>query len=66
MYTDFCSLECLFIHIYAPTHIMTESTEPAGAASPIGNKVSAYNFDARYEPGTLTNTIDKILCTKPM
>ena len=31
----------------AATHIITDNTEPAGAASPIGNSVAGNSFEAR-------------------
>ena len=53
-------------HTNAPTQIITESMDPAGAASPIGNNVSAKNFEARYEPGTRRQMIAIILWMNPM
>ena len=41
--------------------MITDIREPAGAASPIGNSVSANIFDAKYDPGTLTNVMAIIL-----
>lgn len=39
-----------------------ENKDPAGAASPIGNKVAAKYFDAKYAPGIRTKRIDMELC----
>ena len=50
----------LFNNINAVTQIATDTSDPAGAASPIGY------FDARYEPGTRTNVIEIILCRNPI
>ena len=47
--------------IKAITHIITDTTEPAGDAIPIGKRVSVYIFDNRYENGILTQTIDNKL-----
>ena len=48
--------------IKAITHIITDNTEPAGDAIPIGKRVSVYIFYNRYENGILTQTIDNKLC----
>ena len=56
----------LFNNINAVTQIATDTSDPAGAASPIGYSVSVKYFDARYEPGTRTNVIEIILCRNPI
>ena len=43
--------------------IISDSSEPTGAASPIGPRCSGYHLDARYAPGILIATTDIILCT---
>ena len=43
-------------------HTITDSNEPAGAASPIGKSVVGKYFDAKKAPGTRTNTMDNTLC----
>ena len=60
------NLPLRFRYIYAHTHIITDNSEPAGAASPIGKSVSPNSFEARYEPGTRTKVIDIILCINPI
>lgn len=40
---------------------MSENSEPIGAASPIGDKLSGYHFDAKYAPGTLIKITDAML-----
>lgn len=47
-------------------HIITDRNEPIGAAIPIGNKVSAYIFDARYDSGMRAKTIEAVLCMNEM
>ena len=56
----------LFIHTNAPTHITMDIKDPAGAANPIGNRVSGYLTDARYDPGILAHTMAIMLCINPM
>lgn len=46
----------------AAMHIITDSKEPIGAAIPIGNSVSAYIFDARYESGIRAKMMEAALC----
>lgn len=48
----------------AATQMSTDKSDPAGAASPIGNKVSVKYLDAKYAPGMRTQTMDKALCKK--
>ena len=38
-----------------------EMSDPAGAARPIGYRVSGNSFDARYAPGIRAHTIDMAL-----
>lgn len=52
------NFECLTIYAYTPTHITTDSSEPAEHTSPMGNSVSGYSTDARYDIGMRTQTID--------
>ena len=54
------------LHAGSTTYFYAESMDPAGAASPIGNNVSAKNFEARYEPGTRRQMIAIILWMNPM
>lgn len=46
----------------ADRHTTTDSSEPSGAASPMGNSVSANSRAAIYEHGMRTSTIDSALC----
>lgn len=46
----------------AAMQIITDSNEPIGAAIPIGNSVSAYIFDARYESGIRAKMMEAALC----
>lgn len=39
--------------------------DPAGAANPIGNRVSGYMTDARYDPGILAHTMCYHIVNKP-
>lgn len=47
---------------YAITQMITERSEPSGAASPIGKSVCANILDIRYETGIRTKITDKTLC----
>lgn len=46
--------------------IITDSSEPIGAAIPIGKSVSAYISDARYESGIRARMIEMVLCMNEM
>lgn len=59
------SVPRLFIHANAPTHITMDINDPAGAANPIGNRVSGYMTDARYDPGILAHTMCYHIVNKP-
>ena len=50
------------IKLNAIMHIITEKSEPAAVASPIGSSVLLNIIDVRYTPGTRTITIARILC----
>lgn len=50
----------------AAAQIITDSAEPAGAASPIGNRDDIKYFDARYANGIRAKIIDAILWAKEM
>ena len=43
--------------------MIADRSDPAGAARPIGYRVSGKSFDARYAPGIRTHTMDTALCT---
>lgn len=47
-------------------HIITDKREPAGAAIPMGNRVSGYRAEAKYAPGILTRIMARKLCRKDM
>ena len=46
----------------AVTHIITDISEPAAVASPIGKSVDSNIREVRYAPGMRTNIIAIILC----
>ena len=46
--------------------MMTERSEPAGEAKPIGSRVSGNLTDARYDRGIRAQTIDRKLWQKEM
>ena len=48
---------CINMHIV----MMAERREPSGAANPIGKRVSAKSFDAKYATGIRTRAADAIL-----
>ena len=56
----------LFIQKYTITQIITDNNDPAGAASPIGNNVSGYHSENKYDAGKRTTAIDRILCINPI
>lgn len=45
----------------AAIHIITDRSDPAAVASPMGNSVDSNIFDVRYTPGMRTNVIARIL-----
>ena len=55
-----------FIPKYTMTQIITDNSDPAGAANPIGNSVSGYHAENKYDTGKRTNAIARILCINPM
>lgn len=57
---------CRIIHIYTPTHIITDNNEPAGDAKPMGKSVVGYNADMKYERGIRAHTIEMKLWQKEM
>ena len=52
----------MLITAYAIRQIITENSEPSGAAIPMGKSVSANLFESMYAPGTRTKIIDSVLC----
>lgn len=55
---------CFFIHTKAAPQITTEIMEPAGAAHPMGYRVSAKWVDAQYASGILASKMDATLWIK--
>lgn len=62
----YASFPFFFNIINATRQIKTDKADPAGAAIPIGSKLSGKYRDARYAPGTRTKVIASILCINPM
>jgi len=52
------------MYIYTTIHIIADKSEPSGAASPIGKRLSGKNNAAKYAPGTRTKRIDAALWKK--
>lgn len=53
---------CLLSQIKTLTQIITDRTDPAGAAIPMGYRVSAKYTDARYASGIRAQMIEIKLC----
>ena len=52
---------CFLSSAKAMMQIITDSSEPAAVASPIGKSVSGKSFEVRYTPGMRTSAIAEML-----